>query len=122
MGGGEAEELVFERPAIGSVSDDQQIAAMLEPGEESALRDQVRELLRWNEGTLKYLAAQLLRHRILLGTDVVRMVRGGARIRRQAAHAVLGGAGIGSLAQPRACAHKSRLLRQSLAAGNNGRG
>src|SRR6187399_1650447 len=44
MGGGAAEEVVFDREPIGTGSDDQQIADLLEPDDdEIALRDEVRK-------------------------------------------------------------------------------
>jgi hypothetical protein len=75
MGGGAAEELIFG-DAIGTGSDDEQIRDLLEPGDdEAALRDQVRQLLRWNVGTVRLLAARLMRERALSGEDVEAFIR-----------------------------------------------
>ena len=77
MAGGEAERVVFDREPIGTGSDDQQIAALLEPGDnEVALRAEVVRFLDLNRGTLRYLAARLARRGVLSGDEVERFVRG----------------------------------------------
>jgi hypothetical protein len=77
MGGGAAEEVVFDRQPLGGGTDDVQIADLLGPDDgEDALRDEVCRFLRLNAGTLRYLAARLARCGVLTGDDVVALVRG----------------------------------------------
>jgi hypothetical protein len=76
MGGGAAEEVVFDRQPIGTGSDDQQIADLLGPDDhEVALRDEVRRFLALNQGTLRYVAARLARRGMLSGDEVEALVR-----------------------------------------------
>ena len=91
MGGGEAERVVFDRELIGGGSDDSQIADLLtDDDDEDALRDEVRRLLALNAGTVRYLAARLLREGVLNGDKVEALVRGRQRpITRQSVPAGL---------------------------------
>jgi hypothetical protein len=77
MAGGAAEEAVLGLEPIGTGSDDEQIADLLtDADDEDALRDGVRRLLALNAGTVRYLAARLLRDGVLNGAEVERVVRG----------------------------------------------
>jgi hypothetical protein len=62
MAGCAAERVIFDRQPLGGGSDDVQIANLLGPDDdETALRDEVRRFLRLNAGTLRYVAARLVR-------------------------------------------------------------
>jgi ATP-dependent Zn protease len=75
MGGAEAERVIFG-DAIGDGTDLTQIAELLiDDDDEIALRDQVRELLALNAGTLRWLASKLMKRGRLDGDEVERAVR-----------------------------------------------
>jgi hypothetical protein len=77
MAGGEAERVVFNHEPMGDGGDLEQIAELLEDGDdETAMRDGVRRLLELNSGTLRYLAARLARRGVLTGGEVEALVRG----------------------------------------------
>jgi hypothetical protein len=76
MAGGEAERVVFGREPIGSGSDDQRIATLLTDDDEGALRAEVARLLGLNRGTLRFLAARLMRAGMMDGAELERVVRG----------------------------------------------
>jgi hypothetical protein len=77
MAGGAAETVIFGAEPVGTRADDEEIAALLDQGDnEPTLRNKVRRLIELNAGTVKYLASRLARAGVLSGSEVRAIVRG----------------------------------------------